>query len=103
MAGRNHGEFCKASDVLRNSVADAKEDLRTYYGDRTEDTHIQLAVDKAEWAIYESYNQDSLVFYNLALKDSVALTEKIIRPHNPSCVWPATSPTTNTMCITARL
>ena len=71
-----YGEFCKASDVLRNSVADAKEDLRTYYGDRTEDTHIQLAVDKAEWAIYESYNQDSLVFYNLALKDSVALTRK---------------------------
>ena len=71
-----YGEFCKASSTLRESVENAKEDLVTYYGDRTEDTHIQRAVDKAEWAIYESYNQDSLVFYNLALKDSVALTLK---------------------------
>lgn len=71
-----YGEFCKASSILRESVKNAKVDLVTYYGDRTEDTHIQLAVDKAEWAIYESCNQDSLVFYNLALKDSVALTLK---------------------------
>lgn len=71
-----YSEFCKASSILRESVKNAKVDLVTYYGDRTEDTHIQLAVDKAEWAIYESCNQDSLVFYNLALKDSVALTLK---------------------------
>ena len=71
-----YGEFCKASSTLRISVENAKKDLETYYGDRTADTHIQRAVTKAEWAIYESYNQDSLVFYNLALKDSVDLTLK---------------------------
>lgn len=71
-----YGEFCKASSTLRISVENAKKDLETYYGDRTADTHIQRAVTKAEWAVYESYNQDSLVFYNLALKDSVDLTLK---------------------------
>ncbi|RGN51284.1 MULTISPECIES: hypothetical protein [unclassified Bacteroides] len=70
--------FCKVAATLDTTILNATEYKTKYYGDESE-TGLDKAIERATWARQESFCLDSIETSNFALKDTMAVTERLYR------------------------